>query len=64
MDVTVPLVDNLTKRENEKIERYLPLADEIKGTWYQNEVKVILIGAMEKIPVNLKNYLTKLDIIM
>ncbi|KAK9745026.1 hypothetical protein QE152_g7266 [Popillia japonica] len=42
-DVAVPLPHNLATKHNEKISKYIPLADEIKKLWHQQKVTIIPI---------------------
>lgn len=62
IDIAVPLPHNITNTHAEKINKYLPLADEIKKMWKQDTVTIvpIVIGATGEIPKNLKTCLEKL----
>lgn len=64
IDIAVPNVANITKKYNEKITKYLPLAMEIKEMWKQDAVHVIpvIVGATGEIPVNLQQSLQHLNI--
>jgi hypothetical protein len=59
IDVAIPNTPNLEKKYNEKIQNYLPLAEEIKSVWKLNSVTIvpIIISATGVIP-SINNYLT------
>ena len=63
VDVTVPMDHRVEEKENEKIEKYLDLATEVKR---DNHVKIeiipVVIGAMGTIPKRLDKYLKDLGI--
>lgn len=63
IDIAVPLPTNATKTYNEKISKYLPLADEIKELWNMERVTIIplVVGATGEIPVKLINNIKKLE---
>lgn len=62
IDIAVPMASNITKKYSEKINKYLPLADEIKEMWRQEKVLIIplIIGATGEIP---KSLLKNLDVL-
>lgn len=64
IDVAIPLAANISKKHAEKIQKYLALADEIKGMWHQERVTIIpiILGATAEIPKKLFNGLEKLQL--
>ncbi|KAJ8935917.1 hypothetical protein NQ314_012585 [Rhamnusium bicolor] len=64
IDITIPLPENIEKKYREKISKYLPLAEDVKAMWRQEEVNIIpiVIGATGEIPVTLKPALVALEI--
>ncbi|XP_060531478.1 uncharacterized protein LOC132705063 [Cylas formicarius] len=64
VDVAIPAPNNLQKKEREKREKYIPLADDIKQTWRVDRVNIvpIVIGAMGEIPKSLRTNLTTLTV--
>lgn len=64
IDFAVPLCDNINKTYAEKINKYLPLRDEILQMWRMEETKIIpiVIGATGEVPKNLKNSLLQLGL--
>ncbi|XP_060530462.1 uncharacterized protein LOC132704469 [Cylas formicarius] len=64
VDVAIPAPNNLQKKEREKREKYIQLADDIKQTWRVDRVNIvpIVIGAMGEIPKSLKTNLTTLTV--
>ncbi|KAJ8967778.1 hypothetical protein NQ314_002623 [Rhamnusium bicolor] len=52
IDIAVPLPSNIMKTHAEKINKYLPLADEIKKMWKMESVTIvpIVVGATGEIP--------------
>ncbi|KAI4469561.1 hypothetical protein MML48_1g01499 [Holotrichia oblita] len=52
IDVAVPLPHNIGSKHQEKISKYIPLADEIKKLWHQQKVTIIpiVVGATGEIP--------------
>lgn len=55
IDIAVPLAANTAKTYAEKINKYLPLADEIRDMWDMDKVIIvpIVIGATGEIPLKL-----------
>jgi ABC-type uncharacterized transport system substrate-binding protein len=53
IDVAIQNTPNLEKKYNEKIQNYLPLAEEIKSVWKLNNVTIvpIIISATGVIPI-------------
>jgi hypothetical protein len=43
IDVAIPNTPNLEKKYNEKIQNYLPLAEEMKSVWKLNSVIIVPI---------------------
>ncbi|XP_041984991.1 uncharacterized protein LOC121737385 [Aricia agestis] len=64
IDVAVPNTNNLKQKHTEKIQKYIPLADEIKQMWHQNTVKIIpiVISSTGVIPKTLAAALKSLDL--
>lgn len=64
IDIAVPLPANLKKTHTEKINKYLPLADEIKSMWGMAKVTVVpvVIGATGEIPITLNSSIDILDL--
>ncbi|KAJ8970403.1 hypothetical protein NQ314_001248, partial [Rhamnusium bicolor] len=64
IDITILLPENIEKKYREKISKYLPLAEEVKAMWRQEQVNIIpiVIGATGEIPVTLKPALVALKI--
>ncbi|KAL1461990.1 hypothetical protein WDU94_013846 [Cyamophila willieti] len=62
IDVAIPNTNNLEKKHAEKIEKYIPLAEEIKQMWHQNTVQVIpvIISSTGVIPRKLHESLKML----
>ncbi|CAH1110291.1 unnamed protein product [Psylliodes chrysocephalus] len=59
VDIAVPAPLNMQKKNKEKAEKYLPLAEDMKQTWNATSVRVvpIIVGATGEIPKNLKKQL-------
>jgi hypothetical protein len=55
IDVAIPNTLNLEKKYDEKIQNYLPLAEEIKSIWKLNSVTIvpIIISVTGVIPKSL-----------
>jgi hypothetical protein len=55
IDIAIPNTPNLEKKYHEKIQNYLPLAEEIKSIWKLNNVTIvpIIISATGVIPKSL-----------
>lgn len=64
IDITVPNTHNLKQKYTEKIQKYIPLADEIKQMWHQETVKIvpIVISSTGVIPKTLKIALNTLQL--
>ena len=64
VDFAIPLAANITKTYNEKISKYLPLADEIGKMWNMNSVVVlpVIVGATGEIPKTLKTSISELGL--
>lgn len=64
IDIAVPLPANIIKTHREKINKYLPLADEIKKMWRMDKVQVIpiVIGCTGEIPKSLWKSLEDLQL--
>jgi hypothetical protein len=64
IDVAIPSTPNLEKKYNEKIQNYLPLAEEIKSVWKLNSVIVvpIIISATGVIPKSLHQSIATLHL--
>lgn len=64
IDISVPNTENLKKKHTEKIQKYLPLADEIKQMWHQNQVRIIpvILSATGIIPKTLHKSLSDLQL--
>lgn len=64
IDVAIPLAANITKTTTEKINKYLPLADEIKDMWSMDKVIVVpvVIGATGEIPKRLDRSIDELQL--
>lgn len=64
IDIAIPNAANLQKKYEEKISKYLPLAEELQRIWKMNICRVvpIVIGATGEIPKTLKTSLEKLDL--
>ena len=64
IDISIPLAENIDKKHNEKIQKYLQLSNKIKEIWSQNTVQIvpIIIGATGEIPKHLFTSLEKLNV--
>ena len=63
VDVTVPMDHRVVVKENEKIEKYLDLATEVRRDHHVKvEIIPIVVGAMGTIPKRLKTFLKCLGI--
>lgn len=64
IDIAIPLASNIDKKHAEKINKYLPLADEIKAMWRMERVVVtpIVVGSTGEIPVKIKQGLKELQL--
>jgi hypothetical protein len=64
IDVAIPSTPNLEKTYNEKIQNYLPLAEEIKSVWKLNSVNIvpIIISATGVIPKSLHRSIATLHL--
>ena len=63
MDFAVPADHRVKLKENEKMDKYLDLARELKKLWNMR-VKVIpiVVGTLETVPISLKKRLEDLEI--
>ncbi|CAH0721715.1 unnamed protein product, partial [Brenthis ino] len=43
IDISIPNTENLKTKHQEKIQKYIPLADEIKDMWHQSSIKIVPI---------------------
>lgn len=64
VDVAVPAPANVKMKYNEKIQKYLPLSQDIRNTWQQEVVSVIpvIVGATGEIPKSLHEALKQLGL--
>lgn len=64
IDIAVPTAANIQRKITEKIQKYQPLAEDIKRTWQVESVVTIpiIIGSTGEIPKNLSNNLKMLNI--
>lgn len=64
IDISVPNTHNLKQKHTEKIQKYIPLADEIKQMWHQETVRIIpiIISSTGVIPKTLKAALKILEL--
>jgi hypothetical protein len=64
IDVSIPNTENLDTKYREKIQKYSPIAEEIKEIWKQKYVKIvpIVISATGVIPKNLLKSLESIGI--
>jgi hypothetical protein len=64
IDIAVPNTQNLQQKHAEKIQKYIPLADEIKQMWHQDIVRIIpvIISSTGVVPKSLHNALKILDL--
>lgn len=55
IDIAIPNADNVHKKYSEKIQKYIPLANEIKDLWGQDRVQIVpvIIGSTGEIPESL-----------
>lgn len=62
IDIAVPLVKNIEKTNTEKVNKYIPLADEIKDMWQMQKVIIlpIIIGTLGEVPKKLTENIGKL----
>ncbi|XP_028174995.1 uncharacterized protein LOC114363470 [Ostrinia furnacalis] len=63
IDIAVPNTHNLKQKHTEKIQKYLPLADEIKQMWHQDIVRIvpIVISSTGVVPKTLSAALKLLE---
>lgn len=63
IDIAIPNTNNLEKKHAEKIEKYIPLAEEIKQMWHQNTVQIVpvIISSTGVIPRKLHESLKMLQ---
>ena len=63
VDFSVPMDKNVVKKEDEKVEKYLQLAQEIRKMHKVNtEIIPVVIGALGTVPKRLPRYLKALGI--
>ena len=64
IDFAVPLDHNVVKKEQEKVEKYQPLAQYYRVNYktFQTRIIPVVVGAFGIIPANLPNNLDKLGI--
>jgi hypothetical protein len=64
IDVAIPNTPNLEKKYNEKIQNYLPLAEEMKSIWKLNSVTIVpvIISATGVIPKSLHRSIATLHL--
>ena len=64
IDIAVPLATNTSSKYTEKINKYMPLADEIKALWKLEKATIvpIVLGATGEIPKKLFHSLKVLNI--
>ncbi|KAI5699149.1 hypothetical protein M8J77_002112 [Diaphorina citri] len=64
IDVAIPNTSNIEKKHTEKIQKYIPLAEEIKQIWHQNTIQIlpIIISATGVIPKTLHESLKILNL--
>lgn len=64
IDIAIPTPKNIHRKHNEKIEKYLPLCQELENLWRAKYVRTIpvVIGATGEIPTKLFDALKQLDI--
>ena len=66
VDVTIPEDEQVNEREEEKIEEYKVLQDEIARIWSMREIIVIpvVVGALGTIPTGFEKYIVPIGIEM
>lgn len=64
IDISIPNTHNLQQKHTEKIQKYIPLADEIRHMWHQQTVTIvpIIISSTGVIPKTLNKSLRLLDL--
>ena len=64
IDIAVPLPSNLQRKHQEKIQKYIPLANEIKEMWNQDKVTIgpIIFGATGEVPTAILQGIKNLEI--
>lgn len=64
IDIAVPLAVNTDKTYSEKINKYLPLSDEIKAMWDMEKATIvpIILGATGEVPYKLHRALNTLEL--
>jgi len=64
IDIAIPADKRCAEKEQEKISKYQPLADEIKALWKSKKVEIVpvVIGALGVISTNHKMYMEKLNL--
>lgn len=63
VDIAVPLPENVEKKRKEKLNKYLPLANEVREIWNMEKVVIIpvIIGATGEVPKTLHPSLEELS---
>lgn len=64
IDISIPAPTNIMAKHRDKIDKYLPLAQDVKEVWNQNKVIIvpIIIGSTGEIPLKLHEALRTLRI--
>lgn len=64
IDISIPAPANIQAKHRDKVDKYLPLAQDVKEVWSQNKVVIvpIIIGATGEIPLRLHEGLKTLRI--
>ena len=62
IDVAIPGDDKVNEKELEKVEKYQLLKDEIAKVWHIVIVVPIVIGALEAVSVNFKEYMKRIGV--
>lgn len=64
IDISIPNSENIRKKYTEKIQKYIPLADEIRQMWHQHTVKIIpiILSSTALIPKSLHTSLKELGL--
>lgn len=64
IEISIPNSQNVKKKHTEKIEKYIPLAEEIRQMWHQDIVKIIpiIVSSTGLIPKSLHDSLKGLEL--
>lgn len=64
IDISIPAPANIQTKQNEKIQKYLPLAQDIKEVWQQHKVVIIpiILGATGEVPHKLHEAMKTLEL--